>query len=156
MARRKGLPSQEKAQQRLGGNKAAYFAGLFDGEGTITLATDKKSNRIWVTCSITLVNKDPLDELAAIYGGRVFPMKAKSIKHRTYWRWGVYCNQALLFIGDIRPWLYIKAAVADLILEFSHLIGHKGQRIDETRLDRRKNVLFLVREANRRGQTIVP
>lgn len=140
---------------KLRGEKAAYFAGLFDGEGSISLATDKTSNRIWIACSITLVNKDVLDELAAVYGGRVRAMKSHSPKHRIYWRWGLYCNKALSFMKDIRPWLQIKAAVADLVCEFSNLIGQKGRCIDKERLNKRKNVLFLVREANRRGQTII-
>lgn len=105
----------------------AYLAGIFDGEGCVQLNLWKNSVR--VKAEITNTSRTLIDWiLATTKVGAVSTRKASG-NRRICYRWCVSCNQAIELLIQIRPWLLIKSAQVDLILEWHKLEMLAGARI---------------------------
>lgn len=104
----------------------AWAAGFFDGEGCVLivrLATG--THRIGV--DVAQVDRRPLDALAARWGGAVDLYGAGRPGHRPAHHWRLSGAAALAFLAEIRPYLIVKAAVADLALTYP--LGGRGVRV---------------------------
>jgi hypothetical protein len=105
----------------------AYLAGLIDGEGYIgiTRHRNKTGQRgAFHLCQLKISNncKEILDELKAQFGGSI-SLNSNRPRHirclRENWQYMVTARQCLEFLRAIRPFLRIKAAQADLAIEFA-------------------------------------
>ena len=84
-----------------------YTAGLFDGEGSITMILPSKTNVTKVPI-IIVVNTDYnlLDFLRTNYGGHIYKrIKSKNLLHNQVWQWGLYGNKSLEFLEKIFPYM---------------------------------------------------
>lgn len=99
----------------------AYAAGLFDGEGCIRIATQKRGNHLGyqlIVC-VNMTDPRPLLALQRAYGGSFYPGTGrKNPNHRKLCCWTICARGALAFLELIRPWLIVKAQEADLAIEF--------------------------------------
>jgi len=91
----------------------AYFAGLFDGEGCISIVRGGPT----ITVAVVQVDRRPLDLLAARFGGSVMPhgKPVKETHHQAY-RWQIYSGRARDFLRTVRPYLIVKAEKTDLVM----------------------------------------
>lgn len=104
--------------------KAAYAAGLFDGEGMIRIASHihrDKVTRIYQLHATIGVNFYPVVVLLKKkYGGSIHENRhdLRNPRNRIQFNWVATSQQAAAFLRDVRPHLIIKADQADLALEF--------------------------------------
>lgn len=104
----------------------AYAAGLFDGEGSITI--QRKANTFCLIVRVTSTDRAIVDFLNRNFGGWIGVQPAnKHVKIcRPCWYWGVQSKAASVFLARIAPFLVIKKAQADLAIEFQSRIGARG------------------------------
>ncbi len=102
--------------------KAAYFAGLIDGEGCITIRRRVlKGTRgveitphveVRMTCVLTIT------ALANYFGGNVRDVKVAAGR-KPQWRWRAASARARRVINEILPYLITKAVQARTVLDGS-------------------------------------
>lgn len=134
-----------------------YTAGLFDGEGNISiyrrnLRKHKKSPEYALSCVITNTNPYVIDWLVKTFGGRVY--KHQAVNRKLRFQWKMRCKQGGDFLRLICPYLIIKHPQALLALEFrQHFTGRgvKGISLPPDELEFRENARVKLMEMNRNG-----
>lgn len=96
----------------------AYFAGLFDGEGCISINKINKYKRpgFQLRISITNTNKEVLQNVLNIYGGKLYERNRDNA--RTYYDWVAVSKQCIKILELWLPFLIIKKKQAEVALEF--------------------------------------
>jgi hypothetical protein len=98
----------------------AYFAGFFDGEGTVDIRARQTHNskylRFELRVSIPQVIDAPLIKAQSIWGGSL--VKGKRIN-----TWSCASKLAVQFLSDIYPYLIVKKDEVEIALAFANLIG---------------------------------
>ena len=107
-----GNPQQEASLEW----KRAYFGGLFDGEGCVTI-TKLKNRNPWLRVYIAQCErrKEVLFECQKVYGGKVYLADRTTDGH---WRWYATDLVALKFLQSVLPYLYIKKQLALIAILF--------------------------------------
>lgn len=97
-------------------NDIIYTAGLFDGEGSISLLSEYGRS---LTLMVALGNTDRpiIDWLRATFGGNDHTEKADGLSRKPFWRWYIRGDAAFSFLELIRPHLKIKRENAWLACE---------------------------------------
>lgn len=86
--------------------KDAYAAGLFDGEGTVTLSKKHKTDIFRVpTVSMSSTSYELLLFLKENYGGSISKHKTYKSHHKQSWSWKLVYNSALSFLKQILPYM---------------------------------------------------
>jgi hypothetical protein len=131
----------------------SYLAGLFDGEGCISICErkDAKGDNAFIFCiQITNTNTDLMKWLVSHFGGVYYSQDGKSRKAnwKPSYRWRVKGrkNEEEFLLG-VLPYLVVKREQALLALEFVRLFQVK----DTTR---RLEIATKMRELNRRGISV--
>ena len=89
-----------------------YFAGLFDGEGSVGIWKQSKSPRTYILrAAIGNTNPKPLQIARAIWGGSI-GFQDKGVKNKPLYHWQLQGAMACKFLKDMFPFLIIKSAVA--------------------------------------------
>ena len=108
----------------------AYFAGLMDGEGTVTFgkghANEHRSPRI----SMSSTSYELLQALQDVAEGPICSMKETRENCKSAWHWSRSHNKALSFLEEILPYMKESSKVyrAKLLLaEYKTLLspGHR-------------------------------
>lgn len=116
---------------RLTETDKAYIAGIFDGEGCIGYynANPNKEGTPYCHPSVNVTNTDKevimwLQEIIGV--GRSAVIKFKDGKRRTAYQWQLAKKQQVQeFLEVIRPYLKVKAAQVDVLLDlFTQEIGY--------------------------------
>jgi hypothetical protein len=99
-----------------------YFAGFFDGEGSIGIYRNSRHHqpgrtlRVQVTQNVSREATELLEEAQRRWGG------ALTIMNRTHarpaWMWQVSASKGVRALREIRPWLRVKAEQADIALAY--------------------------------------
>ena len=98
-----------------------YIAGLFDGEGCITIAQTGRGFRAHqVRCTIGIAHEGIIKAIVKMYGGYIKERKPKQDGYHTLWYWEVNSDSAIRFIRSVLPYLVVKRSQADMALEFHH------------------------------------
>ena len=114
----------------------AYIAGLFDGEGHISIVKmppslkwRTKSSHYRLDIGITNTNQDIIYWVNGIFNGRICK-RTRSEKWHTCWEWRRSNNGAQEFLEVILPFLKIKRSQAEIVLRFQNekIDGSKGGR----------------------------
>jgi hypothetical protein len=103
--------------RQMSDEEAAWFAGLFDGEGSVIITQRRRpgGGYVRITISNTCL---PLLERAHELAG-VGPIHAKPpplMHHLDAWEWRLGGASALEILRQIRPWLISRAERADAVL----------------------------------------
>jgi hypothetical protein len=97
-----------------------YFAGFFDGEGSIGLYrsgnTSGRTLRVQLTQNVSPASTVLLSECRSRWGGSMCEMNRQG--KRTAWNWQASAASGARALTDIRPWLRLKAKEADIALEW--------------------------------------
>jgi len=119
-------------------NDIVYTAGLFDGEGCITIQVEnpggrRKSPTHRLEAKIT--NKDfrLLNWLKHTFGGYICPHhKFSTSSASPCWNWRIACKGAGKFLELVLPYLKSKTAQAQVAIAFSKLKrNHRTKLTDE-------------------------
>jgi hypothetical protein len=129
----------------------SYLAGIFDGEGWVTIYTAKGRKPghapIRFTLQIGVANAylPVLVELQDLFGGCV-ETAGKPVNMQVY-RWVAPSKLAWTFLRCIRPYLRIKALQADIAIEFYEQCRNvQGVKVSAEELDRRLSYKKRLRE----------
>lgn len=129
------VPTREPSE-----TERAYFAGFFDGEGSIS---PRKRQSQWkrvpgyytrsysFRVSITQVDQRPLVKLRECYGGiLVFRDRSKLKNCKDVWMWALSGQAACRkFLNDIYPWIIVKRDAVDITLSALNMMqGRTGYR----------------------------
>ncbi len=108
--------------------EAAYYGGLFDGEGYVGIdgADDEHSHRLRVT--VTNIHKPTLLSLLDVFGGSVYANTGKN-KNQA-WQWQASGEGACRFLEAVEQHLRIKHAVAVMGIAFYRGVGQNPDRQD--------------------------
>lgn len=147
--------------------RAAYAAGIVDGEGTVSIT---KACRVYTTSSgerrvqpphcsahviVEMVTPETPLWLFETYGGARPRLYAGSkAQHKPSTRWALHGRCAATFLAEIRPFLRTKAAHADLVLGFYDGGDggmYRGREVPNEVLRRREEFWQQMRDLNARG-----
>ncbi len=134
----------------------AYFAGLFDGEGHLSIECQKpngkqrKKNYYTLRLVIVNTNLDVINWLLKHFKGSF--TKSKKIDGRKQ------CYKFILFGEDlwntilaIHPYLIIKKPIADIALEFRKTVGKTGWHVSDETLSIRQKLWAQAKIINKPG-----
>jgi len=127
----------------------AYIAGLFDGEGTLTL-----SDNPWrIIACLALTNRSIPYWFKFNFGGSIYHYKPSNGNHSESWRWGVSSQKALTFIKSIYPYLILKKPQADVAIKFQAGLRSKGsgKALTEKEIAVREAEYIIMQGLNKRG-----
>ena len=100
-----------------------YVAGLFDGEGYITINKWEVPGRDYIRyqlfVGVSMTDKPIIEMLAAQFGGMCANYKKqKQPNHRRVFCWKVSSKSAVPFLRQTIPYLRVKREQAELVLRF--------------------------------------
>jgi LAGLIDADG DNA endonuclease family protein len=128
----------------------AYIAGLFDGEGCVSIRRFFRANNksrkpcemytLWV--QVTNVDPRLVYPLKEKFGGSVHITKHKSPNQRDTHVWIATSKNALDFLKAIRPWLLAKSEQADIAISFQEAKqgpgGGRGAKVSTSYRERER------------------
>jgi len=135
----------------------AYAAGLFDGEGCVSInktsAKNYKRNGFQLRCSISITHEATSQLFANNFGGTHKLIQRKS-GGRDYWQWVIVARQARDFLIPLQPYLQIKKEVASIGIEFQNYRDNNQafNKTDEY-WNREQDLYVAVRKCNARWGT---
>lgn len=93
----------------------AYFAGLFDGEGCVSMSLSK-AGYVSVTVKVTMCDRAPVEALHLRFGGDFRDAKEKTRTGRNIYSWSVYNGNAVEALQFFSENCLIKNSVASAAL----------------------------------------
>lgn len=132
----------------------AYTAGIFDGEGYITillLNTYKpKGKTHQLSVGMTITDRATVAELQREWGGTLVTDPRYYPNRKVLYMWRATGPTAVVFLKAIRPYLRIKHHQADIAFEFQTLKSVRWGRgkIDQVNLSRRDDLCMAIRTLN--------
>ena len=117
----------------------AYYAGIFDGEGCISIgkAIKKKyhkdgTERECVTYGLRIevvnTNEWLCRQLWFAFGGYVRQMKEPEINRQAVWVWQTQCKHASEVLQTLLPYLKLKRPQAEIAIAFQGRVHQHGKR----------------------------
>lgn len=84
---------------------AAWAAGLFDGEGCISLPSGKAR----VVVSIQMTDFDLLERMRDGFGGKIYSVAKRKDHWKESWKWQISTTKdSVEFLDRIYPWLGVR------------------------------------------------
>ena len=96
-----------------------WFAGLFDGEGSVTLSNRRLPGGGTVVISLVNTCEPLMVRLREVVGAGPLhfnEVSAGNPRHNDTWTWQLCGAAALEVLRQVRPWLIVKAERADAVL----------------------------------------
>jgi hypothetical protein len=99
-------------------NEIAYTAGLFDGEGSISLVRQKNNRSHSPQVAVASTDYEVLHWLRNRFGGSIVTKQPRKSSHSISYDWRLTDRRALHFLRLIRPYLVIERKIrrVDLLL----------------------------------------
>ncbi len=111
--------------------KKAYVAGIFDGEGSVSLRKNKRKNRkhcsYFIDVAIWNSSEELINEVKSLYGGFKSTRIDKKGRRKVYYAWRAASNIAMSFLRDVYPFLIVKKERAEIAMEFQDMIQREKQ-----------------------------
>jgi signal recognition particle subunit SEC65 len=122
---------------RISDDTVRYLAGFFDGEGTVTAYLSQegrpKGRVVRIRLSIANTVRGPLDEFCAESGvGVVMVRQKKNPRHKPLYTWLVSAEAAESVFRQMRPFLKIKRAQADLAIRIQEDLRDPEKKADRS------------------------
>lgn len=137
----------------------AYLAGLLDGEGHIAipvLPTSAGGTRHSLDVRITNTNIEALRQIGLEWGGKIAQIRKRGVdrgwKDTADLRWNT--QSAVLMLREIRPYLRMKGAQADVALRLAATLrapGHHSKPLTTEEWMAREQLRLEIRALNQRG-----
>ena len=151
--------------RELSNETAAYVAGVVDGEGYIGVAKTKgtgsmRSTRYAGVLIVGNTSRPSIEELVSVHGIGSVSYRRGGERTKGFYLWAIQSRSARDVLVRIRPYLVVKRAQADLVIEFvdgfeSFKGGRPGkfggQTVSDLELARRSRIYEELRRLNRVG-----
>lgn len=137
-----------------------YLAGLFDGEGCVTLgkANNNYTPTYHLNVNIVNTNEALIRWVHSVVGKGGVSQKTRENDHwKDCFTWKVNGEHAVEFIKRIYPYLKVKKAQAEIAIKYGETIKLKGLRMRLTDQEREgRRILFLkLRKINHRNNGVL-
>lgn len=117
--------------------EAAYLAGMFDGEGCISInfrspnsIMREVNTQLSIQVKIAMTHKETIDYIESITGcGRVSYIRKKNPNHKDQWLWAPQLRDAREIIERCHPYMVTKRRNAEIFMELMD-IRKKSTRND--------------------------
>lgn len=133
-----------------------YWAGFFDGEGTIYISKHKINGKYinyFVDAAIVNSYKPVLEEIQQAFGGTI---RHAAGKNKHLWLWTIRANQAVEFLETMLPFLQVKGKQARLAIEFQRNrpkhTGRRGRTKEQT--EWLEAMILKMKELNKSGKHV--
>ena len=144
-------------------NDVRYYAGFFDGEGSISLIrrnvpTTRRGYRYFVQVSIGQVSKEILEPLRVQFGGSWSYRESRTLPNaKPVWNlrwWGL---RSTTILKALLPYLRLKKHRAELAIEARQILSsHRGgrghRRYEERYLLRLEEIYMEMKYLNKKGR----
>ena len=116
--------------------EAAYIAGLFDGEGTITYKKykEKKKNGTYdcwrISMEIAMTDRSVLVWLTEVLGCGTLNKKPRKNGHKMQWRWRCVFRDAFHVCCILFPFAHVKLAKIQQVIEHYSTIQKKDNVVN--------------------------
>ncbi len=95
----------------------AYFAGLIDGEGCISIQKHSRKPNTYEGCiEVKMTCEKTIDALQKHFGGHLQFRRPEKPHYKPQWRWRVKAKKARAALKAILPHLITKRANADKLI----------------------------------------
>jgi LAGLIDADG DNA endonuclease family protein len=120
--------------------EAAYVAGIFDGEGSISLTRNRIDRFPSPQVSVTSTDRELLVWLRVRFHGSIVKKRRRLAIHSQAFEWKLTDRQALLFLQVIRPYLVIRRRIRriELLLDAYLSCTPRNGRYSQEMLERKK------------------
>ena len=118
----------------------SYAAGLFDGEGSITLTRKRKVDKFRTVCvSISSTSYELLQFMIDNYGGHIIKKKKYQDHHKQAWSWKLERVKAISFIKKIYPYMIEgkKKGRASLVIQKYKKVTTRGGKYSDEMYQRK-------------------
>jgi hypothetical protein len=121
----------------------AYTAGLFDGEGSISLVRQKNNRSHSPQVSVASTDYEVLHWLQERFGGSIVTKQPRHANHSVSYDWRLTDRRALNFLKLIRPYLVIERKIrrVDLLLNNYIACTPRNGRYTEEMAERKQALL---------------
>lgn len=97
--------------------RLAYIAGFIDGEGCIRLKeANKGKSSYYVTMQVTNTDKEPLELIKSVFGGKVYFQEKGP--NKIVWQYYITCSEAVDALRTLSGFLLSKKSQAELAIWF--------------------------------------
>lgn len=118
---------------------AQYLAGLFDGEGCVSILKHNKKGTVYYVLDVRmhLCFRPTLEAIAETFGGRVTnPQTLRSVNHKMKFDWVVDGKAAIPVLEAIAPYALEKKDQIEMALEYARKLALIGRdRADKAQRD---------------------
>jgi hypothetical protein len=138
-------------------SKLAYLAGLFDGEGSVSIVRNRSTthDRYQLCVSMHMSDREPLNALVASFGGSVVPATVSKPGRSDTWQWSLWSQKAVPFLTAIQPHLLIERRRVRVALALEFQAQKRAPRGSRTLLpeyrERQRDYFEQMCELNQRG-----
>jgi len=138
----------------------AYLAGIFDGEGTISVsyATSPNGRAPSLSCRLSIGNTclELLEWVQSVAGGKIYTPHVLMPNAKQYWNWVLLGRPASALAAELLPHLRVKHRQAALAASVESLLmprcGDNRRRVVTPELRARRDALVQeFRSLNARG-----
>ena len=123
----------------------AYFAGLFDGEGTLRISFNGRQYQL--LASLGMTHQVPVQGLCDRFGGWIELRSNGGTRWRPVYIWRASSSGAMRLIDAIEPFLVVKKPHAEAAREFQSLMTRKTAMADV----HKAQLYERMKELNKRG-----
>ena len=122
------LPFPKMDVFELSDKEIAYFAGLFDGEGSIAVYTNKGDRSARFGITIGMVNPKVIEDLRLAFGGSIYK-QVRTGRPVYYWR--TFGKRAELILKILLPYLRVKREEAELAIAYRQYNYRQGFQVNK-------------------------
>lgn len=137
-----------------GSMELPYIAGLFDGEGSVSITKPSAScpRRHRLIVQIAMTHEETIRAIQRQFGGRVqrIVQSKYNSNARDRFDWRLSDTAAYQFLRIMQPMLITKAAAVEIALRFP--FGKAGRRLPDEILTQREQLRVQLGKENRRGR----
>lgn len=141
--------------ENLTNEQLSYLAGIIDGEGSIHIEIQSKSERHnrkvdYYSLRLLVINTHlPLLEWIVFnFGGKIRKDKSYPNRRQCY-RWSICSHKASAIINKCLPYMIIKKNHAEVFIKFASTMSHAHVRLSDELLEYRKNLYFQLKHINK-------
>lgn len=136
-------------------SERAYFAGLIDGEGCITLVRKRDVEHYCGKIEIGMTGDELFELKTQIGAGRIWTRSNDGRNAKPCHMWTIGANACRTLLPQIAPYLRFKKRQADLLLEYLRLtdrITRKDKSMMAAHFKRIREIYCELRALNARGR----
>lgn len=133
----------------------SYLAGIIDGEGCIGLehlSPTKGRKKDYYACRLTVINTSQklMERLKKTFKGS-YSARKKIDGRKICYRWHVFGDDLEKALIALIPYLDLKKAQAELVMEYRKTVNETGWLISDDILEKRKQIWLQCKHLNTVG-----